>query len=151
MFCISEPFKETLVPSIWTNTVYETSPADILETSPVSNLESTTKDTVILEIFTTEDPIKVTSRSNEVTTFATQITTEVQEHKTTSFKVENSTPSTNTELITVETEANITSKTENDTKEWDSRENILKNFMVLHFYQDNLISSKGTTDICIGR
>lgn len=120
MFCISEPFKETLVPSIWTNTVYETSPADILETTPVSNLESTTKDEIILEILTTENPIKVTSRSNEVTTLKNQETTEVQEHKTTSFKVENSTPSTNTQLITVETEANITSKTENDTKEWDS-------------------------------
>ena len=120
MFCISEPFKETLVPSIWTNTVYETSPADILETTPVTNLESTTKDEIILEILTTEDPIKVTSRSNEVTTLENQETTEVQEHKTTSFKVANSTPSTNTQLITVETEANITSKTENDTKEWDS-------------------------------
>ena len=118
LFCISEPFKETLVPSIWTNTVYETSPADILETSP--NLESTTKDEIILEILTTEDPIKVTSRSNEVTTLENQETTEVQEHKTTSFKVANSTPSTNTQLITVETEANITSETENDTKEWDS-------------------------------
>ena len=123
MFCISEPFKETLVPSIWTNTVYETSPADILETSTVSKPESTTKEEINLEILTTEDPIKVTSRSSEVTTrFSTQETTEVQEHKTTSFKVENSTPSTNTELITVETEANITSKTENDTKEWDSKE-----------------------------
>ena len=109
-----------MVPSIWTNTVYETSPADILETTPVSNLESTTKDEIILEILTTENPIKVTSRSNEVTTLKNQETTEVQEHKTTSFKVENSTPSTNTQLITVETEANITSKTENDTKEWDS-------------------------------
>ena len=120
LFCISEPFKETLVPSIWTNTVYETSPADILETTSVSNLESTTKDEIILEILTTEDPIKVTSRSNEVTTLKNQETTEVQEHKTTSFKVANSTPSTNTQLITVETEANITSETENDTKEWDS-------------------------------
>ena len=120
LFCISEPFKETLVPSIWTNTVYETSPADILETTSVSNLESTTKDEIILEILTTEDPIKVTSRSNEVTTLKNQETTEVQENKTTSFKVANSTPSTNTQLITVETEANITSKTENDTKEWDS-------------------------------
>ena len=120
LFCISEPFKETLVPSIWTNTVYETSPADILETTSVSNLESTTKDEIILEILTTEDPIKVTSRSNEVTTLENQETTEVQEHKTTSFKVANSTPSTNTQLITVETEANITSETENDTKEWDS-------------------------------
>lgn len=120
LFCISEPFKETLVPSIWTNTVYETSPADILETTSVSNLESTTKDEIILEILTTEDPIKVTSRSNEVTTLENQETTEVQEHKTTSFKVANSTPSTNTQLITVETEANITSKAENDTKERDS-------------------------------
>ena len=120
LFCISEPFKETLVPSIWTNTVYETSPADILETTSVSNLESTTKDEIILEILTTEDPIKVTSRSNEVTTLKNQETTEVQENKTTSFKVANSTPSTNTQLITVETEANITSKAENDTKERDS-------------------------------
>ena len=130
MFCISEPFKETLVPSIWTNTVYETSSAlDIVPavTSPISKL--TTIDEI--EIFTI-DP-KVTTRSSEVTTAIEEniSSTEVHEqiHKTT----ENSTPSTNTELIssvTVETEANITSKTENDTKEWDSREKIIQNYTV---------------------
>ena len=120
MFCISEPFKETLVPSIWTNTVFETSSIDVLVTSPFSAL---TTNTPTKEIYTTQEE-KVTTRSLEVTptnveTLTFEKTTEVhgQTHKT---NFENSTPSTNTELITtVETEANITSKVENESKERD--------------------------------
>ena len=128
MFCISEPFKETLVPSIWTNTVFETSSVNVLVTSPFSEL---TTNTPTKEIYTTEEE-KVTTRSFEVTptvveTVTFESTTEVhgQTHKT---NFENSTPSTNTELITtVETEANITSKIENESKERDFERNIFQN------------------------